>query len=1129
MVAHLYSYTFVPATKELTLKDIQIVDIAKIQYIINTTRGVTLYNYSSPTLLTTDGTNIITLSASTAGMLYTDEFDITYDISESGSGGGVTSVAASGGSTGMSYIGSPIVSSGTITLSGTLNETHGGTGLTTYTLGDIIYASATNVLSKLPIGTNGKVLTISGGVPTWQTPTGGSGILSLNTLTGTTQTFATGTSGTNFAISSSGTVHTFNLPIASGTNTGKLSSTDWTTFNNKQPAGAYLTSIAGQDLSTADNTTSQFITGAAVPANETDPVFTASQANNITGTDITNLSNLSGTNSGDQTSIVGITGVKTEFNTALTDGDFLYVGDVTSMTYPGAGIALSTGSAWGTSITDNSTNWNTAYSQTRQWDGGATGLTAATGRTSLGLVIGTDVLAPSGSGASLTGLTATQVGLGNVTNESKATMFTNATFTGTFATAAGAIANVALANSAVANLSGTNTGDQTTISGNAGSATILQTSRTIWGQSFNGSANVTGDITLGASNIVSTGSLGSTGAGKLLKLWSIDIESTNMPTVGGTSLSSTFSPIAGSASILTVGTIGTGTWQGTVIGSTYGGTGINNAGRTLTINTNSGTLAFSAASKTLTVANTLTLSGTDSSTLNIGAGGTLGTAAFTASTAYAASGLATASGLTLSTARILGRTTAATGAIEEISVGATLSLAATTLGVVSSPILTTARTISGTGEATFTTTAFDGSAAVSGTVTLTNSAVIGKVLTGYVSGAGTVAATDTILQAFQKLNGNDALKAPLASPTFTGTVTLPAGQVVNGVTLTTGGGTTNFLRADGTYAAPAGGGSPGGSSTQVQYNNAGAFAGTSGATATSTKVTLVLPGINNVDGSYTTTATAAGTTTLTVSSNYLQYFTGTTTQTVVMPDATTLTVGMGYKITNNSTGLVTVNMNGGSLIKVLAASSTIVVTVTGIGSAAGTWVSEYSTDLAIGDATATSITYPNGGRVWATQGAYVQADFTLSAASGVQSAFPTTMDVFNAEASTMYRVRGRYILNTGATTHTTAMAFALGGGASVTNFQYTTLLWSAADNTLTTTQSTTHVSGVASKVLNATSTAVYTIIEFNGLLRMNAAGTITPQINFSANPTGTNLMKVGSYIEFEKMGSDTMTFFGNFS
>ena len=40
------------------------------------------------------------------------------------------------------------------------------------------------------------------------------------------------------------------------------------------------------------------------------------------------------------------------------------------------------------------------------------------------------------------------------------------------------------------------------------------------------------------------------------------------------------------------------------------------------------------------------------------------------------------------------------------------------------------------------------------TATLTNSAVIGKVLTGYTSGAGVVAATDTILQAIQKLNGN---------------------------------------------------------------------------------------------------------------------------------------------------------------------------------------------------------------------------------------------------------------------------------------------------------------------------------------------------------------------------------------
>ena len=48
-----------------------------------------------------------------------------------------------------------------------------------------------------------------------------------------------------------------------------------------------------------------------------------------------------------------------------------------------------------------------------------------------------------------------------------------------------------------------------------------------------------------------------------------------------------------------------------------------------------------------------------------------------------------------------------------------------------------------------------------------------------------------------------------------------------GLAPASGGGTTNFLRADGTWAAPSGGGggSPGGSSGEIQFNDAGAFAG----------------------------------------------------------------------------------------------------------------------------------------------------------------------------------------------------------------------------------------------------------------------------------------------------------------
>lgn len=54
-------------------------------------------------------------------------------------------------------------------ISGTATATQGGTGLSTYTTGDLPYASGTNTLSKLAIGTTGQVLTVSGGHPAWGT------------------------------------------------------------------------------------------------------------------------------------------------------------------------------------------------------------------------------------------------------------------------------------------------------------------------------------------------------------------------------------------------------------------------------------------------------------------------------------------------------------------------------------------------------------------------------------------------------------------------------------------------------------------------------------------------------------------------------------------------------------------------------------------------------------------------------------------------------------------------------------------------------------------------------------------------------------------------------------------------
>ena len=55
----------------------------------------------------------------------------------------------------------------------------------------------------------------------------------------------------------------------------------------------------------------------------------------------------SGTNTGDQTSIVGITGTKAEYDTSVTDGDFLYVGDVTGNIPTSLSIGTVTATTFG--------------------------------------------------------------------------------------------------------------------------------------------------------------------------------------------------------------------------------------------------------------------------------------------------------------------------------------------------------------------------------------------------------------------------------------------------------------------------------------------------------------------------------------------------------------------------------------------------------------------------------------------------------------------------------------------------------------------------------------------------------------------------------------------------------------
>ena len=145
-------------------------------------------------------------------------------------GGTVTSVDGSGGTTGLTLTGGAITTTGTLTLGGLLATGSGGTGLTSYTAGDILYASSSSALAKLGIGSAGQVLKVNSGLPSWQADSNSGGTVTSITNaadsgTGTAITTSgtfTYSGGTNITTSVSGTTVTINTSAT--TNTGTVTS-----------------------------------------------------------------------------------------------------------------------------------------------------------------------------------------------------------------------------------------------------------------------------------------------------------------------------------------------------------------------------------------------------------------------------------------------------------------------------------------------------------------------------------------------------------------------------------------------------------------------------------------------------------------------------------------------------------------------------------------------------------------------------------------------------------------------------------------------------------------------------------------------------------------------------------------
>lgn len=101
-------------------------------------------------------------------------------------------------------------------VSGTLPSANGGTGQSTYTAGDLLYASATDTLSRLPASTSGTVLTSNGAgtTPTWQDPARAVTNINITSSLYTISTQPTPTSGIYYSYSGTA-AGIINLPALS--------------------------------------------------------------------------------------------------------------------------------------------------------------------------------------------------------------------------------------------------------------------------------------------------------------------------------------------------------------------------------------------------------------------------------------------------------------------------------------------------------------------------------------------------------------------------------------------------------------------------------------------------------------------------------------------------------------------------------------------------------------------------------------------------------------------------------------------------------------------------------------------------------------------------------------------------
>lgn len=829
--------------------------------------------------------------------------------------------------TGLAVSGNPITSTGTIAISyaagyaipTTIKQTNW----------DDAYTFVTNFPTQT--GNAGRFLTTNGSVLSW-----------ANVATGsvTSVAIATGSTGTDVnvagsPITTSGTI-TINLPSASATNRGVLTAADWTTFNAKMnnpfvalgdmvySNGATAAIRLVGNITTAKQYLSQTGTGttSAIPvwstiagADITGAALTSTNDTNVTitlgGTPATSLlraasitlgwtgtlaigrggTGLSALGTANQLIRVNAGATALEyfsptFLTANQSITWTAAGDISgsasgttaitpTLTTTGlrgvalptlgatAGFLRYTGTGTNTWVFDSST-YLTA-NQTITLTGNVTG----SGTTSIATTIGTNVVtnAMLAQVATATFKGRTTAATGNVEDLSvtQATAMLNVfttTLKGLAPASGGGTTNFLRADGTWAAPAGTGFTNPMTTLGD----TLFQGAAAV--------ERLAGNITTTKQFLSQTG----TGTASAAPSWSaVTKTDVGLANVENTALSTW----AGSTNITTLGTITAGTWNGTTIAVARGGTGLTALGTaSQLLRTNAGATAleyFSGGNLTKTDDTnvTLTLGGTPNGSLINAVSLTLGWAG-QLSVSRGGTGASTLTGVAIGNG---------TGAITAVAGTASQLLrrnAGNTAYEFFTPTYITAnQTITLSGDVT-------GSGATAITATIANNVVtnakLAQVATGSFLGRVT-GATGNV----ETLTGT---QATTLLDTFTSTL--------KGLVPASGGGTTNFLRADGTWAAPSGSGVSGSgtANTMTKWLNASTLTDSS---ITDTGSVVAVLGSTN----FRTEAALPVTTTsdLTICDNYAS----PTAARFLFGDGTGWQLHFSKRLSSVTTDLVTIN------------------------------------------------------------------------------------------------------------------------------------------------------------------------------------------------------------------------------